>query len=39
VKDDLPRIAGVTTAAGTITFAPATITFLGIPTVANSACR
>jgi hypothetical protein len=38
-KDDLPRIAGVQSAAGTLTFAPATITFLAIPAAANSACR
>jgi len=39
VRDDLPRIAGVRTAAGALTFAPATITFLAIPAAANSACR
>jgi hypothetical protein len=39
IKDDLPRIVGVRTAAGTLTFAPATITFLAIPAAANSACR
>jgi hypothetical protein len=39
IKDDLPRIAGVRTAAGALTFAPATITFLAIPAAANSACR
>jgi hypothetical protein len=39
VKDDLPRLAGIATAAGTLTFAPATITFLSIPAAANSACR
>jgi hypothetical protein len=38
-KDDLPGIAGVRTAAGTLTFAPATITFLSIPATGNSACR
>jgi Glycosyl hydrolase family 79, N-terminal domain len=37
--DDLPGIAGVGTAAGTLTFAPATITFLSIPATGNSACR
>ena len=39
VKDDLPRIVGVRTAAGALTFAPATITFLAIPAAANSACQ
>jgi hypothetical protein len=39
VRDDLPRIASVGTVAGTLTFAPATITFLAIPAAANSACR
>jgi hypothetical protein len=39
VKDDLPVITGVRTAAGTQTFAPATITFLSIPAAGNSACR
>jgi hypothetical protein len=38
-KDDLPGIAGVRTAAGMLTFAPATITFLSIPAAGNSACR
>jgi hypothetical protein len=37
--DDLPRITGAATSAGTLAFAPATITFLAIPTAANSACR
>jgi len=39
VRDDLPRIAGVRTLPGTLTFAPSTITFLAIPAAANSACR
>ncbi|HMF68422.1 MAG TPA: hypothetical protein VK602_12530 [Phyllobacterium sp.] len=39
VKDDLPRVAGVRAAAGALTFAPATISFLAIPAAANSACR
>jgi hypothetical protein len=38
-KDDLPEIRGVPTPAGTLAFAPATITFLAIPTAANRACR
>jgi len=38
-KDELPDITGVPTPAGTLTFAPATITFLAIPAAANSACR
>ena len=37
-KDDLPEIRGVPTPAGTLAFAPATITFLAIPTAANRAC-
>jgi hypothetical protein len=39
LTDDLPGIAGVRTAAGTLTLAPATITFLSIPEARNSACR
>jgi heparanase len=35
----LPPMNGMTVAAGISTFAPATITFLAIPTAANSACR
>jgi heparanase 1 len=35
----LPPINGVAVAAGISTFAPATITFLAIPTAANSTCR
>ncbi len=38
-QDDLPRIAGVWTAAGALTFAPATITFLTMPAAGNQACR
>jgi hypothetical protein len=38
-KDDPPGIAGVRTAAGSLTFAPATITFLSISATGNSACR
>jgi hypothetical protein len=38
-KDELPDITGVSTPAGTLTFAPATITFLAIPAAANNACR
>jgi hypothetical protein len=37
--DDLPRITGAPTSAGTLAFAPATITFLAVPTAANSACQ
>jgi hypothetical protein len=37
-KDELPDITGVPTPAGTLTFAPATITFLAVPAAANSAC-
>lgn len=39
VKDDFPDIRAVRTPAGTLTFAPATITFLAIPAAANRACR
>ncbi len=38
-KDELPSIAGVRAAAGTVTFAPATITFLAIAEANNRACR
>ena len=37
--DELPAIEGVPTAAATVTFAPATITFLAIPEAGNNACR
>ena len=38
--DTLPAITGSATAAGNVTLAPATITFLAIPTAANrGACR
>jgi glycosyl hydrolase family 79 len=36
--DELPDLAGVAAPAGTLWFAPATITFLAIPEAANSAC-
>ena len=36
---ELPRIEGVRTAAGALTFAPATITFLTMPGAENKACR
>jgi Glycosyl hydrolase family 79, N-terminal domain len=38
-RDDLSHIASAPTLAGTLAFAPATITFLAIPTAENSACR
>jgi hypothetical protein len=38
-KDDLPPIAGARTAAGALSFAPATISFLTIPGAGNSACQ
>ncbi|MGB8398275.1 hypothetical protein [Bradyrhizobium sp.] len=38
-KDDFPRLAGIPTAAGALTFAPTTITFLAIPAADNGACR
>lgn len=38
-RGDLPRLGGDPTPAGDVTFAPATITFLGLPGEANSSCR
>jgi hypothetical protein len=38
-NDILPKIAGIATAAGAVTFAPRSITFLAIPDAANPACR
>jgi hypothetical protein len=38
-EDKLPTITGSATAANTLTFAQATITFLAIPDAANEACR
>ena len=38
-REDLPRIDGVRTAAGALTFAPATITFLTVPSAGNKACQ
>jgi hypothetical protein len=38
-KGDLPPIAGARTAAGALSFAPATISFLSIPEAGNSACQ
>lgn len=35
----LPEMAAITTPAGVVTFPPATITFLVIPSAANPACR
>jgi hypothetical protein len=37
--DDLPPLDGAATAAGTVRFAPATITFLSIPDADNRSCR
>jgi hypothetical protein len=37
--EELPRIAGVRTAPGILTFAPTTITFLTMPAAENEACR
>jgi hypothetical protein len=37
--DRLPSMEGDPTEAGISTFAPATITFLAMPTAANGACR
>lgn len=39
VDDVLPDIAATATPAGVVTFPPASITFLAIPTAANAACR
>jgi Glycosyl hydrolase family 79, N-terminal domain len=36
--DHVPHITGVPASAGTVTMAPATITFLAVPTAANAAC-
>jgi hypothetical protein len=38
-RDELPPIEGLSTPAGTLTFAPATITFLTIAAAGNDACR
>jgi hypothetical protein len=37
--DELPDVAGVSAAADTVSFAPATITFLAIAEAGNDACR
>jgi hypothetical protein len=37
--DELPRLAGVRTPSGRVTFAPASITFLAIPNANNGSCR
>lgn len=37
--DKLPRLSSAPTAAGRVTFAPATISFLAIPEANNPACR
>lgn len=37
--DELPPVVGAPVAAGTVTFAPATITFLAVAAAADSACR
>ena len=38
-RSELPTLAGTPLAAETVTFEPATITFLAIPGAANSSCR
>ena len=38
-RDELPAVDGVSTAAGLVTFAPATITFLAMPAARNAACQ
>jgi hypothetical protein len=37
-NDDLPEVKGRIAAAGSIQFAPATITFLAMPEAGNAAC-
>ena len=37
--DELPAVAGTSTESGSVSFAPATITFLAIPEANNTACR
>jgi hypothetical protein len=37
--DSLPRLAGAPVPAGSLTLAPATITFVAVPAAANGACR
>jgi hypothetical protein len=37
--DELPQFTGVPTQSGRVTFAPASITFLGIPNANNGGCR
>jgi heparanase len=37
--DSLPQLTGTSTQAGNLTFAPASITLLAIPTANNAACR
>ena len=37
--DELPPIVGAPTTANTVTFNPATITFLAVPAAGNNACR
>jgi hypothetical protein len=38
-SDQLPKLAGVPANAGSMRFAPATITFLTIPDAGNRNCR
>ena len=38
-EDALPKMMGIGTAAGPITFAPASITFLGFEKAENASCR
>jgi heparanase len=38
-SDELPTMAGQSTASGPLTFAPASITFLALPSAKNSACQ
>jgi heparanase 1 len=37
--DAMPSLTGISTGSGRLTFPPATITFLAIPTANNASCR
>ena len=39
VDDALPKMMGIATQAGPVTFAPASITFLGVENAQNASCR
>jgi hypothetical protein len=38
-NDELPSLAGVSTASGNVVFAPSSITFLALPEAGNDACQ